>query len=51
MWLWFIGGGLFAVWLISVLLGKGGFVHVLILCAVPILVVQWIATRESKDEG
>ncbi|MFL6227567.1 MAG: hypothetical protein ACJ741_02175 [Pyrinomonadaceae bacterium] len=45
--LWLIALILFAVWLVQVLRGKGGFVHIMILCAVAIAVVQWAAHRRA----
>jgi hypothetical protein len=45
--IWGIAGTLFAVWLIGVLLGKGGFLHVLLLCAIAVAVVQWMAERRA----
>ena len=45
--IWGIAGTLFVVWLIGVLLGKGGFVHVLLLCAIAVAVVQWMAERRA----
>lgn len=45
--IWIIAIALFAVWLTGVLLGKGGFIHILILCAVAVVVVQWAAHRRA----
>ena len=45
--IWGIAGTLFAVWLIGVLFGKGGFLHVLLLCAIAVAVVQWMAERRA----
>jgi uncharacterized membrane protein len=45
--IWLIALILFVVWLVQVLRGKGGFVHILILCAVAIAVVQWAARRRA----
>jgi hypothetical protein len=50
MWLWIVGWGLLAAWLISVLRGKGGFIHILLLCGVAVLLVQWIATRPAIED-
>jgi hypothetical protein len=50
VWIWLIGWGLLAWWLVSVLRGKGGLVHILLLCAVAVLVVQWIATRKEIED-
>ena len=45
---WYVALGLFVVWLVSLLLGKGGFIHILILCAVAVAFVQWIADRRAS---
>jgi hypothetical protein len=45
--IWGVALTLFVVWLIGVLLGKGGFLHVLLLCAVAVAVVQWMAERRA----
>jgi uncharacterized membrane protein len=45
--IWLIALILFVAWLVEVLRGKGGFVHILILCAVAIVVVQWTAHRRA----
>jgi uncharacterized membrane protein YiaA len=45
--IWGIAVTLFAVWLVGVLMGKGGFIHVLLLCAVAVAVVQWMAERRA----
>ncbi len=48
--IWGIALTLFVVWLLGVLLGKGGFIHILLLCAVSVAVVQWMAEhRASRD--
>ncbi|MDQ3755709.1 MAG: hypothetical protein M3371_13375 [Acidobacteriota bacterium] len=47
--LWIVAGILFIIWLVGLLLGKGGFLHVLILCAVAIALVQWVADRRAAQ--
>jgi hypothetical protein len=56
--LWIIALVLFVVWLAGLVVGKGGFIHILLLCALSIALVQWIAERRGrearermKDEG
>ena len=44
---WYVALGLFIVWLLGLLFGKGGFLHILILCAVAVAFVQWIADRRA----
>lgn len=44
---WFVALGLFIAWLVGLLLGRGGFLHILILCAVAVAVVQWMADRRA----
>ncbi|HLL16431.1 MAG TPA: hypothetical protein VK388_15340 [Pyrinomonadaceae bacterium] len=45
--IWGIALTLFAFWFVGVLLGKGGFLHVVLLCAVAIAVVQWMAEHRA----
>ena len=46
--MWQLGGGLLLVWFIlKFIVGKGGFVHILLLCAIAILIVQFVATRPT----
>ena len=47
LFIWLIALALFVAWLIGLLLGKGGFLHILILCAVAVAVVQWVADRRA----
>ncbi|MFL6209078.1 MAG: lmo0937 family membrane protein [Pyrinomonadaceae bacterium] len=58
MGLWVIAIVLLIVWLAGLILGKGGFIHILLLCALSIALVQWIAEHRGrqaaermKDEG
>ncbi len=46
---WYVALGLFLVWLVGLLLGRGGFLHILILCAVAVALVQWIADRRASQ--
>ena len=51
MALWIIAGALLLVWLICILLGKGGgFIHILLLCACSVALVQWVGERRAKQE-
>jgi len=45
--IWGIALTLLAVWLLGLLLGKGGFLHVLLLCGVAVGLVQWMAERRA----
>lgn len=45
--IWGIALTLFAVWLLGLLLGRGGFLHVLLLCAVAVGLVQWMAEHRA----
>jgi hypothetical protein len=45
--IWGIALTLFLIWLVGVLLGKGGFIHVLLLCAISVAVVQWMSERRA----
>ncbi|MBA3320181.1 MAG: hypothetical protein H0T45_01870 [Pyrinomonadaceae bacterium] len=49
MGLWVIALTLFVIWLIGLLFGKGGFLHILLLCAVAVAVVQWVAIRRAAQ--
>lgn len=44
---WYVALGLFIAWLLGLLFGRGGFLHILILCAVAVAFVQWIADRRA----
>jgi hypothetical protein len=46
---WIISIIMFVIWLACVLAGKGGFIHILILCAVSIAVVEWAAHRRAAQ--
>ena len=47
--IWLLALALFVAWLVGVLLGKGGFIHILILCAVAVAFVQWVADRRASQ--
>ena len=47
--LWLIALALFLGWLVGLLLGKGGFLHILILCAVAVALVQWVHDRRAAQ--
>ena len=47
--IWLLALALFAAWLVGVLAGKGGFIHILILCAVAVAFVQWVADRRARQ--
>jgi len=47
--LWLVGSGLLIVWLaLKFLFHQGGLVHVLFLCGVSVLVVQFAAYRKTQ---
>jgi hypothetical protein len=47
--LWLVAALLFAAWfLTALLLGKGGFVHVLLLSAVTLGIVQFLHERRAR---
>ena len=48
--LWLVALVLFLGWLAGVIAGKGGFIHVLILCAAAVAFVQWIADRRASQD-
>jgi|CXWL01.1.fsa_nt_gi hypothetical protein len=39
---------LLAIWLVLVLIGKGGFVHLLILTAIAMTVIEGVTTYRAK---
>lgn len=46
MYVWLLAVSLFVAWLAGkFVLGKGGFVHILLLCAVAVAVVQFVHDR------
>jgi hypothetical protein len=47
--LWIIAVILVLVWSVGMILHKGGFLHVLLLCAIAIIIVQLVATRRAVD--
>lgn len=47
--IWLVALALFVAWLVGVLAGRGGFVHILILCAVAVAFVQWVADRRASQ--
>ncbi|HVF48435.1 MAG TPA: lmo0937 family membrane protein [Pyrinomonadaceae bacterium] len=47
--IWTIAAVLFVVWLAGLALGKGGFLHILLLCAVAIAVVQLVARYRAAQ--
>ena len=50
MVIWGIVVVLLVTWLGCLLLGKGGFIHILLLCAVALALVQWVAERRGRQE-
>lgn len=49
MELWFVAAGLFLIWFVlNVLLHKSGMVHLLLLSAIAVFVVQFAAYRKAK---
>lgn len=45
--LWVIAVLLAVAWAIGMLLHKGGFIHILILCAIALIIVQLVAGRRA----
>ncbi|MGI9104945.1 MAG: lmo0937 family membrane protein [Pyrinomonadaceae bacterium] len=46
---WIVALAIFVLWLTLWLIGKGGFIHMLLLTAVAIAVVQWVADRRAAQ--
>lgn len=50
--MWFISGGLLLVWFIlKFVLHKGGYVHILLIAAITVLVIQLLAYRNMRYHG
>jgi hypothetical protein len=47
--LWIVSGTLFVVWLVCVLLNKGGAIHMILLTAIAIAVVEAVATGVARS--
>jgi hypothetical protein len=47
MFLWVIAMLLVLGWVVGMLLHKSGFIHILLLCAIAIIVVQLVAGRRA----
>ncbi|HEU4595951.1 MAG TPA: hypothetical protein VFS10_12485 [Pyrinomonadaceae bacterium] len=48
MVIWLIAGALFASWFVGkFILGKEGFIHVVLLCAISVAVVQFVHDRRA----
>lgn len=48
--IWVLALTLFVAWAVSKFaFGKSGFVHILLLCAVAVAVVQWVADRRAAQ--
>jgi hypothetical protein len=45
--LWLIAVVLAIAWSIGMLLHKGGFIHMLLLCAIALIIVQLVAGRRA----
>jgi len=46
--MWLIGIALALIWFVEkFILHKGGFIHILLLCAIAVLVVQLVARRRA----
>jgi hypothetical protein len=45
--LWVIAVVLAVAWAIGMLFHKGGFIHILLLCAIALIVVQLVAGRRA----
>ncbi len=51
MMLWYVALTLFAVWLVmTVLLGKGGLIHIILLNALAVGLVQLVADRRAARQ-
>lgn len=48
--LWLIVAALLVAWAIGLLLNKDGFIHILMLCAIAIAVVKFVAARRAAQD-
>jgi hypothetical protein len=47
--IWIIGIALLVIWFVEkFILHKGGFIHILLLCAISVLLIQWVAKRRAS---
>ena len=47
--MWFVSASLFIVWFaLKFALGKGGYIHILLIAAISVLVVQLVAYRKTQ---
>jgi Family of unknown function (DUF5670) len=47
--IWAIAVILALVWAVGMIFHKGGFLHILLLCAIAIIIVQLVARRRAVD--
>ncbi|MBV9209266.1 MAG: hypothetical protein JOZ52_01485 [Acidobacteria bacterium] len=45
--LWILSGVMLLIWIIGLLFHKGGFLHILLLFAIALIVVQFVASRRA----
>ncbi|HVF54774.1 MAG TPA: DUF5670 family protein [Pyrinomonadaceae bacterium] len=51
MIIWLVAFALFAVWFVGkFIFGKEGFIHVILLCAVAVALVQFVADRRAARQ-
>jgi len=51
MFIWLIAAALFGAWLVGkFVLGKEGFIHILLLCAAAIALVQFVHDRRAARQ-
>jgi hypothetical protein len=47
--IWLLGIALTLIWFVEkFILHKGGFTHILLLCAIAVFVIQWVAHRRAR---
>ncbi len=51
MYVWLLAISLFVTWFVGkFILGKGGFIHIILLCAVAVAVVQFVHDRRAARQ-
>jgi hypothetical protein len=47
--LWWVGAGLIVAWLLLLVVGQRGWIHIVLLSGITVLVVQLAAYRKTKS--
>ena len=47
--LWWVGSGLIVLWLILLIVGQRGWLHIILLSGISVLIIQLAAHRKTKS--